>query len=78
MPSTAPGTTSPPRTPATSATPATGGAFGGAAFGRGGGVISAVQQSCTAVTDASLPAQYRGAIYDCSNAASALASRAVR
>ena len=28
-------------------------------------MISAVQQACTAVTDASLPVQYRGAVYDC-------------
>lgn len=39
-------------------------------------MISAVQQACTAVTDASLPAQYRGAVYDCANASSALAGRA--
>lgn len=35
-------------------------------------VLAAVQRSCTAVTDASLPSAYRGALYDCKGAANAL------
>ena len=35
-------------------------------------VMAAVESSCKAVTDTTLPAQYRGAIYDCSGAGAAL------
>ncbi len=35
-------------------------------------VLSAVQRSCTAVTDPSLPSAYRGALYDCKGAAKAI------
>jgi hypothetical protein len=47
-----------------------GGGFGGA----GNPVLSAVRSSCAPVNDGSLPAQYRGNIYDCSGQASALAA----
>lgn len=35
-------------------------------------VMAAVEKSCKAVTNTTLPAQYQGAIYDCSGAGSAL------
>jgi hypothetical protein len=35
-------------------------------------VMSAVEATCKAVTDTSLPTQYQGAIYDCSGAGAAL------
>jgi hypothetical protein len=41
---------------------------GGRSFGGSSSatsIMSAVQSSCTAVTDASLPATYEGSIYDC-------------
>ena len=38
-------------------------------------VMAAVQNACTPLTDASVPAQYRGQLYDCSGAADALAGR---
>jgi len=41
-------------------------------------VMSAVEQSCTAVTSPDLPAQYRGTLYDCSGKADALSSIAGR
>ncbi len=40
------------------------------------GVMSAVQQVCVPVTDSTLPAQYRSALYDCAGRAEALAARA--
>ncbi|TAK58362.1 MAG: phospholipid carrier-dependent glycosyltransferase [Dehalococcoidia bacterium] len=39
-------------------------------------VIPAVQQACAPVDDASLPAQYRGALYDCAGRAQALSGLA--
>jgi hypothetical protein len=62
-----------------------GGPRGGPAFGFGGtvapaadatganAVVVAVRSACTAVTDRSLPTQYRGSMYDCSGAGSRLA-----
>jgi len=41
-------------------------------------VMSAVEQSCTAVTSPDLPAQYRGTLYDCAGKADALSSIAGR
>ncbi len=35
-------------------------------------VLSAVQRSCTAVTDPSLPSAYRAALYDCKGTANAI------
>jgi 4-amino-4-deoxy-L-arabinose transferase-like glycosyltransferase len=54
------------------------GAFGN--FGPGGGnssagkIMSAVERTCVAVTDSTLPAQYRGSLYDCSGKGEALAA----
>lgn len=49
-----------------------GGGRGGRGFGGGSSasssIMSAVQSSCTVVTDASLPSAYQGAIYDCAGA----------
>jgi hypothetical protein len=44
--------------------------FGGAATSGPNAVMSAVQSTCAAVTDA--PAQYEGVLYDCAGAGSAL------
>ncbi|MEZ4554009.1 MAG: glycosyltransferase family 39 protein [Dehalococcoidia bacterium] len=46
--------------------------FGGGGPGGNNAVMAAVRQACTPVTDASLPAQYQGAIYDCQGGAAAL------
>jgi 4-amino-4-deoxy-L-arabinose transferase-like glycosyltransferase len=52
----------------------TGNAFGltGAATSGPNAVMSAVRNSCTAVSDNTLPSSYQSSLYDCSGAASAL------
>ena len=47
---------------------------GGGPGGAGNPVLSAVRSSCAPVNDNTLPAQYRGSIYDCAGHASALAA----
>jgi len=46
--------------------------FGGAATSGPNAVMSVVQNTCTAVTDSTLPTQYQGVLYDCAGAAGAL------